>query len=188
MPVKTGYHELRCMDRTRQSLLNQITDWVANKSGQENVLRRNAYWFYGSPGIGKTSLTHSICATLHERNYLAGAFFCRRDDPNLSEPINIRPTFIYKLAIPFPPLRTIVAKHLRDDPNLTPGSMKEALFLDLIHSLPRHPERTFVLVIGAIDECGDAQSRPRLLKVLRTSSVVEDYCDQQNRSRYPTFL
>src|SRR5258706_7089993 len=89
-PVETGYHRDHCcMDGTRQSLLNQITDWVANKSGQENVLQRNAYWFYGSPGIGKTSLAHSICASLHKRNHLAGAFFCRRDDPNLSEPINI---------------------------------------------------------------------------------------------------
>ncbi len=115
-PVKAGYHrKLCCMDGTRQSLLNQIMDWVANISGQANVLQRNAYWFYGSPGIGKTSLAHSICASLHERNHLAGAFFCRRDDPNLSEPINILPTFIYKLAILFPPFRTIVAKHLRDN-------------------------------------------------------------------------
>src|SRR5258708_1387840 len=82
-PVETGYNrELRCMDGTRQSL-NQIMDWVPNKSRQENVPHRNTYWFYGSPGIGKTSLAHSICARLHERNYLAGAFFCRRDDPNL---------------------------------------------------------------------------------------------------------
>ena len=61
-PVDTGYHDsLRCMDGTRQSLLNQIVDWVANKSGQEN-----AYWCYSSPGIGKTSLAHLICASLHE--------------------------------------------------------------------------------------------------------------------------
>ena len=133
MPVKTGYHRnLCCMDGTRQSLLNQITDWVANKSGQENILRRNAYWLYGSPGIGKTSLAHSICASLHERNHLAGAFFCRRDDPNLGDPMNILLTFIHKLAILFPPFRTIVAKHLRDDPNLTHESMEGSLFIDFI--------------------------------------------------------
>ncbi len=104
-PVETGYHhDLRCMDGTRQSLLNQITDWVANKSSQENVLQRNAYWFYGSPGIGKTSLAHSICASLHERNHLAGAFFCRRDDPNLSDPINILPTNLPYSVPPFEPL------------------------------------------------------------------------------------
>src|SRR5258706_1885070 len=135
-PVEASYHrKFCCMDGTRQSLLNQIMDWVPNKSGQENVLQRNAYWVYGSPGIGKMSLAHSICASLHERNHLAGAFFCRRDNPNLSEPINVLPTFIHKLAILFPPFRAIVAKHLRDDPNLTPESMEGSLFLDFIRSL-----------------------------------------------------
>ena len=171
-PVSTGYNrELRCMDGTRQSLLNQIMDWVANKSGQENVLHRNAYWFYGSPGIGKTSLAHSICASLHGRKHLAGAFFCRRDDPNLSEPMNILPTFIHKLAILFPPFRTIVANHLRDDPNLTPESMEDSLFLKFIRSLPRQPEHTLVFVIDALDECGDAQSRTRLLEVLTNAAA-----------------
>src|SRR5258706_14334435 len=106
-----------CGDRTRQSLLNQIMDWVANKSGQENGLQRNAYWLCGSPGIGKTSLAHSICANLHKLDHLAGAFFCQRDDPNLSDPLNILPTLIYKLAILFPPFRTIVAKRLCGNPN-----------------------------------------------------------------------
>jgi hypothetical protein len=201
VPVKAGYHRsLRCMDGTRQSLLNQIMGWVASKSGQEDVLQSNAYWFYGSPGIGKTSLAHSICATLHERNHLAGAFFCRRDDPNLSEPINILPTFIHKLAIIFPPFREIVAKRLRDDPNLTPESMKGSLFLDFIRSLPRHPEHTLAFVIDALDECGNARSRPGILKVLidaaaqapwlkiiitsRTEVDIQHFFDGLTRSSY----
>ena len=171
-PVEAGYHlKFRCMDDTRQSLLNQIMDWVANKSGQESVLQRNTYWVYGSPGIGKTALAHSICANLDERKHLAGAIFCRRDDPILSEPINILPTFIYKLAMIFPPFRTIVAKHLEDHSNLTPESMRDTLFLDLIRSLPHHPEHPLVFVIDALDECGDAQSRPRLLEVLTDAAA-----------------
>ena len=171
-PVETSYdRELCCMDGTRQSLLNQIMDWVSNTPGQENVLQTNVYWLFGSPGIGKTSLAHSICASLHERSHLAGSFFCRRDDPNLSNPINILPSFIHKLAILFPPFRTIVAKHLDDDPNFTPESMKGSLFLDFIRSLPHHPERTLVFVIDALDECGDAKSRPRLLKILTDAAA-----------------
>ncbi len=171
-PVETGYHRnLRCMDGTRESLLNQIVNWVANKSEQDKVLQRNTYWLYGSPGIGKTSLSHSICEKLHERNHLAGAFFCRRDDPNLSEPINILPIFIHKLAIIFPPFRAIVAKLLRDDPNLTPESMKGSLFIDFIHSVPCHPEHTLVFVIDALDECGNNRSRPGLLKVLTDAAA-----------------
>src|SRR5258706_5088605 len=171
-PVETGYNrELRCMDGTRQSLLNQIIDWVPNKSGQGNALQRNAYWFYGSPGIGKTSLAHSICASLHERNHLAGAFFCRRDDPNLNKPMNILPTFIHKLANLLPPFRTVVAKHLDDDPNLTLESMEGSLFLKFIRSLPRQPEHTLVFVVDALDECGDAQSRKSVLEVLTNAAA-----------------
>ena len=84
---------------------------------------------------------------------------------------NILPTFIYKLALLFPPFRIIVAKHLRDDPNLTPESMEGSLFLDLIHSLPSHPEHALVFVIDALDECGDAQSHPHLLKVLTNAAA-----------------
>ena len=69
------------MDGTRQSLLNEIINWVPNKSGQENVLQRNAYWPYGSPGIGKTSLAHSICASLHERNHNSTLTRSLFDDP-----------------------------------------------------------------------------------------------------------
>ena len=170
-PVETGYHrDLRCMDGTRQSLLNRIMDWVSNYSGQENF-RRNVYWLNGLPGIGKTTLAHSICMSLHERNHLAGAFFCRRDDLHLSETRNILPTFIHKLALLFPPFRTIVAKHLRDDPNLTPESLRDSLFLDFIRSLPRHPEHTLVFVIDALDECGDPWTRPSLLKVLTNAAT-----------------
>jgi hypothetical protein len=171
-PVDTSYQrDLRCMDGTRESLLNHIVDWVANKSGQENVLRNNTHWIYGSPGIGKTSLAHSICEKLHKQQHLAGAFFCRRDDPNLNKPTNILPTFIYQLAILFPPFRTIVVKYLRDDPNLTPGSMQGSLFLDFIHSLASHPEHTLVFVIDALDECGDAQNRPGLMKDLTDAAA-----------------
>jgi hypothetical protein len=171
-PVETGYHrKLGCMDGTRRSLLNQIMDWVANKPGYENDIQSNTYWFYGSPGIGKTSLAHSICENLHDRSHLVGSFFCRRDDPNLSETVNILPTFIYKLAMIFPPFRTIVAKHLRDDPNLTPESMKSSLFLDFIRSLPLHPVHPLVFVIDALDECGDNRSRPDILKVLTDTAA-----------------
>jgi hypothetical protein len=172
-PTTTGYNpKLCCMEGTRQSLLNQIVEWVANKAGQENVPQRNTYWIFGSPGIGKTSLAHSICANLRKGNHLVGAFFCKRDDKNLSEPINILPAFIHKLAMIFPPFRTIVAKHLHDDPNFTPELMTGSLILDLIRSLPCLPEYTLVFVIDALDECGNHQSRQGVLRALTDAAAL----------------
>ena len=142
-------------------------NWVPNPEEGSNVQGRNVFWVYGSPGIGKTSLAHSICASLQDREQLAGVFFCRRDDANLSEPRNILPTLIYKLARTFPAFRGIVAEHLRKDPNLTPQSMKDTLFGDFIRDLHRHPKQhTLVFVIDAFDECGNSQTRQDVLKVL----------------------
>jgi hypothetical protein len=149
------------MAGTRETLLNQIMAWVANESDTSNI-----YWIHGLPGIGKTSLAHSICENLHNKQRLAGGFFCQRDDANMSEIRNILPTLISKLAEIFPPFRSIVADRLRSDPNLTSKSMKDPLFLDFICNLPRHPKHALVFVIDALDECGDDQNRPALLKVL----------------------
>ncbi len=159
------------MEGTRQSMLNDVMGWVASTREGNETPQKNTYWFYGSPGIGKTSLAHSICEKLHDQNNLAGAFFCRRDDPDLNNPRNILPTFITKLAGIFPPFRTIVAERLRNDPNLTPQSMKPFVFLDFIRNLSRRPKRTLVFVIDALDECGDDKSRPALLRVLADAAA-----------------
>jgi len=170
--VPAGYHlDYCCMEGTRKSLLNDIIGWVNNKSAQGGVLERNTFWLYGLPGIGKTALAHSICARLHDQEQLAGAFFCRRDDKDLSEPRNILPTLINKLAGIFPPFRNIVAKRLSNDPNLTPETMRDFLFLDFIRSVPRHPKHTLVFVIDALDECGDTQTRPGILKTLTNAAT-----------------
>jgi hypothetical protein len=50
--------------------------------------------------------------------------------------------------------------------------MKGSLFLDLIRDLPHHPKHALVFVIDALDECGDDQSRPVLLKVLIDATAI----------------
>jgi len=168
--VKTTYAwDLCCMEGTRKSLLEQIITWATN--GLEQTGGRNTYWIYGLPGIGKTSLAHSICASLHDKEQLAGAFFCRRDDQELRDPRNILPTLIRKLAILFPPFRSIVAECLRNDPNVAPESMRPILFLEFIRKLPRLPKKTLVFVIDALDECGSTESRPGVLKALTDATA-----------------
>ena len=167
--VETNYHQdFGCMVGTREFLLKQLIGWATKEPGQ---VESTTHWVYGLPGIGKTSLAHSICAILHERGHLAGAFFCRRDDGSLSEPRNILPTLIHKLAGIFPPFRSVVAERLRNDLNLTPGSMKYTFLLELLHKLPRRPKRTLILVIDALDECGNTKSRPSVLRALTDAAT-----------------
>ena len=145
--------------------------WATSPQEADEGPWRNTYWFYGPPGIGKTSLAHSICEKLHDGKHLAGAFFCRRDDPHLRGFENVVSTFIVALAGVFPPFRRMVADHLRKDQNLTSMTMKGTLFLDFIHNLPRHPTHPLVFVIDALDECGDDRTRPGLLEVLTEAAA-----------------
>jgi hypothetical protein len=168
-PTRTSYSQaLCCMKGTRQSILNEIIAWVANGSGSSNI-----YWIYGLPGIGKTSLSHSICRTLDQQKQLIGAFFCQRDDTNSSEPRNILPTLIYRLAQIFPTFRRVVAKRLRSEPNLTTESMDDAHFLHFILSMPGQPnEHSRTFVIDALDECGNHQNRQDVLKTLTDAAAL----------------
>ena len=168
-PTRSGYNRtLCCMGGTRESILNEITAWVTNQSRPNNT-----YWIYGLPGIGKTSLAHSICQTLDKRKQLVGAFFCQRDDTSSSEPRNILPTLIYKLAGISPSFRRIVAESLRNNQNLTTESMEDTLFLDFIRSLPGEPnEHSLAFVIDALDECGNSQTRQDVLKALTDAAAL----------------
>jgi len=161
------------MEGTRESILNQIIAWVTNGAGQKDVDRGSPYWIYGLPGIGKTSLAHSICKKLDERKQFAGAFFCRRDDTNSSEPRNILPTLIYQLAKTSRPFRSIVTEHLQENQHMTPQSMQNTLFLEFIRSTPCHSNQVpLVVVIDALDECGNTKSRADILKVLVDAAAL----------------
>jgi len=158
------------MEGTRESILNQIIAWVTNGPGQEGLDQSTPYWIYGLPGIGKTSLAHSLCKKLDAGKQFAGAFFCRRDGTKTSEPRNILPTLIYQLAKTSPPFRSIVTEYLHKNQHTTPQSMQDTLFLELIGSIPCHS--TLAVVIDAFDECGNTQSRTDILKVLIDAAAL----------------
>jgi hypothetical protein len=160
------------MDGTREALLNNIVEWALRPStsgsdSQPSVsVSESMYWLYGIPGVGKTSVAHSLCARLHEKRRLGGSFFCRRDDPNLSNPSYVLPTLICKLAGTWRPFKKVIAERLRDDEHLNRNSAGYTLFSKLVDSLKTSPPNTFVLVIDALDECGDSQGRNSILTSL----------------------
>ena len=57
-------------------------------------------------------------------------------------------------------------RSFRNDTILTPESMKDSFFLDLLDNLPYGPNNPLVFVIDAFDECGSNRSRPALLRLL----------------------
>jgi hypothetical protein len=185
------------MDGTRKSCLKEIVDWVANKS---DLLQSTTYLDLRLTRNRQNGVSSFDLCEPPRSGAACWGLFLPGDDPNLSEPRNILPTLIYKLAGFFPPFRTIVAQFLSNDPNLTPESMKDSLFLDLLDNLPKRPNDFLVFVIDAFDECGDDRSRLRLLKLLtdaatraswlkiiitsRPEADIQNFFDTLSRSSY----
>ncbi|KIM27015.1 hypothetical protein M408DRAFT_176573, partial [Serendipita vermifera MAFF 305830] len=155
------------MDGTRTQVINDVFIWTSEQIGNDVApQRRNVdsmLWVYGMPGIGKSAIANSICRQLDDIKKLGGSFFCRRDDPARSETKSVLPTLIYRLAQMHGPYRSRVAQVLRDDPQLAPQLASGELFLSSLQSVKAHPPRTFVLVIDALDECGEPDARRQLL-------------------------
>ncbi|KIM27695.1 hypothetical protein M408DRAFT_24343 [Serendipita vermifera MAFF 305830] len=162
-----------CMEGTRTQVISDIVLWATTSSNQdlhpENPKADSVAWVYGMPGIGKTAIAHSICHRLQGKNQLGGSFFCRRDDPARSETKSVLPTLIYELATTFGPYRNQVVQALHDDPELKPQLTSGELFLSSLQLLEVHPLRTLVLVIDALDECGEPGARQQLLGHLLTA-------------------
>ncbi|KIM29666.1 hypothetical protein M408DRAFT_105644 [Serendipita vermifera MAFF 305830] len=156
-----------CVDGTRTQVINDIVKWSTEQIDKDvatqylNVDR--ILWVYGMPGIGKSAIANSICCRIDQIKQLGGSFFCRRDDPARSETKSVLPTLIYRLARMHAPYRSRVAQVLRDDPQLAPQLASGELFLSSLQSLKAHPPRPLVLVIDALDECGDPGTRRQLL-------------------------
>ncbi|KAG8788918.1 hypothetical protein FRC16_001289 [Serendipita sp. 398] len=171
-PLQTGYnHDRRCMDGTRVALLDEILEWASRPIVEGTSPSQNVYWLYGIPGIGKTAMANSICFRLHKQGQLGGGFFCRRDDPKLSDPKYVLPTLVCKLAETWGGYRKVVAERLRKDPHLNQSSAGNELFLQLLSSLQNHPPHPLVLVIDGFDECGDISRRRSILTTLLDASL-----------------
>src|SRR5450432_501416 len=155
------------MEGTRITVLNDAVAWALRRDIAPNGSNaENIYWLYGSPGLGKTSFANSLCERLHRTRNLGGSFFCKRDDPILCQPKRVLPTLISKLAETWSPYRKLVAQALQDDPHLNPDSARGDVLLQLLQSVQKHPPNTLVLVIDALDESGEPNTRKPLLNSL----------------------
>jgi hypothetical protein len=156
------------MPDTRKAILDQLVDWSLRPLDNDHPsYTDNIYWLYGIPGLGKTTVAHSLCHLLQEYQQLAGSYFCRRDDPVLHEPGHLLPTLIYRLAWMWPPYRKLVVKEIRRNPQLNPYSSSNELFAKLLARVPRQPDHPLVFVIDALDECSSPIARSTILKSLK---------------------
>lgn len=159
-----------CLEGTRISVLKQISEWAEIETDQK------LFWLQGSPGSGKTAVANSVAHTLDQQRLLAGCFFCNKDDQDLKDNTKVIPSLAAHLAVWHQPFsekllstlqgeekNRLASKTLQEQFDLLIKGPVLALSADEQNQSP-HP---LVIVIDALDECGDNKGqRLRLAKIL----------------------
>ena len=160
-----GYNTTKqCLAGTRVEILAEIEQWACSP----NPNTQPVFWLKGAAGTGKSAIAHTLAVQFDhynemgsflsfDRNYLAE----RRHEKVFS-------TMAYDLASQYPGVKRRLAATIRDKNGLkrTPDIIQqwERLIVEPSAQLPTN--RPILLIIDALDESGDAQSRERLLVIL----------------------
>ncbi|KAG8724229.1 hypothetical protein FRC09_020733 [Ceratobasidium sp. 395] len=165
----------KCLVGTRISIISELTDW-AHKSDTGPRLA----WVHGLAGLGKSSIATSVCFQLDHQRALASSFFCKRDSPELRDPRRVLTTIIYGLALRWEAYKDAVAGVITEDPELYLKHIQplyESLVSKPLQGLAgaKRPADILVVVVDALDECGDIVTRKQLLACLRGMSQLEPW-------------
>ena len=157
----SGEDRPECLDGTRTSLIREINQWISDRS-QSNILL-----LMGGAGTGKSTLATTVAERCRRDGRLGSYLFFLRGK---SDPSSVIRTIAYRLAAFDQDIAERIDGILREHGEITSGTLKsqfELLLHNPLHSLSVDDSDVPVLIVlDALDECGTAQSRIPLLRIL----------------------
>lgn len=155
-----------CLPGTRGDILSKITDWI--DSTREDVPR--VLWLSGTAGKGKSAIAHTIANRSLERG-VAGALFCfDRTQEAQRRHEKLFTTIARDLSDRDPILRGALARAVRNDNELrhTKDVIRQwrQLILGPVDVASKAIAAPVLIVIDALDESGEADSRKHILRLL----------------------
>ncbi|KAG8701958.1 hypothetical protein FRC09_005033 [Ceratobasidium sp. 395] len=171
-----GYDPNRkCLASTRTVIIDELVHWAQSLDAGPRLA-----WVHGLAGLGKSSIATSVCLQLDGQRALASSFFCKRDSPELREPRRVLTTIVHGLALRWEAYRDAVVDIIAEDPELHSKHIQplyESLVSKPLQDLVgvKRPTNTLVVVVDALDECGDAITRKQLLACLRGMLQLEPW-------------
>ncbi|KAG8712341.1 hypothetical protein FRC09_019984 [Ceratobasidium sp. 395] len=160
----------QCLVDTRIDVINELSTW-AQKLDPDSRLA----WVRGPAGFGKSSIATSVCMRLDGDGTLGASFFCKRDSPELRDPRRVLTTIAYQLAMRWEPYQNAVSAALKKEPEPHTQhfqALYDALLGKPLQRLSKHNRGTLVIVVDALDECGDTDTRRQLLRCLQELSQL----------------
>ena len=159
-----------CLEDTRTNLLTEVDTWIRGASSEKIA------WIYGHVGSGKSAIFNSIAENLEEAGIPFTCFPCKRDVPKLSDLYRILPTIAYRFAEVYDNYRSTL-KNIFEEylpvVNYEVERQGNLLFqvsydFKILKSLEEtHQPVVHVILIDALDECGDPRYGDETVRVRR---------------------
>ncbi|KAH7083961.1 vegetative incompatibility protein HET-E-1 [Paraphoma chrysanthemicola] len=170
-------HSARCLPETRVDLLDDLTTWA------KSIDSKPIFWLNGMAGTGKSTIARTLASSFAEQGHLGASFFFKSSEAQLSNARRFFSTIAAGLAENIPETIPGMLESIKKDPTIynRPLSVQfEGLILRPLQSVKSASEANvlkIIIVIDALDECGqdeDTREILRLLprvKILRTVSL-----------------
>lgn len=163
-----------CHPSTRHEDHRRITEWIVEPPtrSQSKVL-----WITGPPGVGKSTFATTVAKTYAELGRLGAFVFFDRDVQERSSPLNFVRTLAYELSRFDSRIAREVENAVKQSPHIAQAGL-DGQFRELVKK-PLHcaasdtsergslgDDGPVVIVIDALDECGNESNRKQLLELL----------------------
>ena len=153
-----------CLPGTRTRLLAEIITWAAESEVENDD--KNVLWLHGMAGSGKSTIATTI-AQHFDTLYRQGAYlFFERAT---STPSAVIRTLAYQLSLFDSALSSAISECLRADPKIAEKSLQlqfEKLLRVPLVAAAKKLTGPIIIILDALDECGDRTSRSELLAIL----------------------
>ncbi|KAJ6532351.1 WD40-repeat-containing domain protein [Mycena capillaripes] len=153
-----------CLPGTRRDVLTIVTELLTTPSKTSNIL-----WLHGVAGAGKSTISTTISEVFRGLNRLGAFLFFDRNNTSGSNPGAVIRTIAYWLASSNPHIRTAVCDAIETDATLVTAPLQTQFHRLLLEPLVASQDYILgpiVVILDALDECGDADSRESLLALI----------------------
>ncbi|KAF3904307.1 hypothetical protein ABW20_dc0101839 [Dactylellina cionopaga] len=168
-------HEPLCLPETRSDILRVIEEWVKKPRAQgQGQSDGRIFWLRGMAGTGKSTVARTVARYLTDHSQLGASFFFKRTQAQRNNASGFFPTIAYSLAQHLPSLVPHINAAIEGDPDVFGRAYKEQfekLLFDPFSQLESTP--TVVIVIDALDECGNEEDISLILIYLGKLTKLE---------------
>ena len=161
-----------CLRNTRESVLNEIDDWL-HADGDRHIL-----WLNGAAGRGKSTIARTVCKKLERNGSLGASYFFSRSDESTSSADRFVSTIAYELAqSQNKEVRQAICSILKEQPHLLQESLQRQWDSLIIGSLSHVPLddghfQGVVIVVDALDECGNESQIKAIISLMAQARVI----------------